>query len=194
MQILRMFSHENYKGTMNYLKTQKKYEIVRTILYFVISFSLLIAGYVATKSRMNLLTVVAILGCLPACKSAVDMIMFLRFKGCSPENAEIIATHSEGLHGMYDMIFTSYDKNHQIAHIVVKGNTICGFTEDNKFAEQAFYKHITDILKADNYKETSVKVFSDINKYTERLEQLKELDADERNTEGIINTLKCVSL
>lgn len=194
MHLLRMFSNEKYKGTKNYLGSQKKYEILRTIIYFGISLSLFIAGYVATKSRMNLLTVVAILGCLPACKSAVDMIMYLRYKGCSTENASIIEQHTDGLQGLYDMVFTSYDKNYQIAHITVKGNTICGFTQDKNFAEQAFYKHITDILKADSYKETSIKVFSDIQKYAERLEQLKELDTDETNTAGIITTLKSVSL
>lgn len=194
MQLLRMFSHDNYKGTEHYLKTQKKYEIMRTILYFGISISLFLAGLIATGERVNLLTVVAILGCLPASKSAVDMIMFLRFQGCSEANVKTIKGHTEGLCGLYDMVFTSYDRNYNIAHITVKGNTICGFTEDAKFAEQEFYKHITHILKADNYKETSVKIFSDLTKYTERLEQLKSLDADERNTEGIQNTLKSVSL
>lgn len=194
MQLFRMFSTEKYKGTRNYLKTQKKYEIMRTILYFFISLSLFAAGWLATKSRLNLLTVVAVLGCLPACKSAVGMIMFLRYQGCSEEAADKIKQHSQGLTGLYDMVFTSYDKNFQVAHITVKGNTLCGYTQDNKFDEQAFYKHIDGILKADNYRDTSVKIFNDLNKYTERLEQLKDLAAEESNTEGIINTLKSVSL
>jgi len=189
-----MFSTEKYKGTRNYLSTQKKYEIMRTALYFIISLSLFAAGWITTKSRLNLLTVVAVLGCLPACKSAVGMIMFLRYNGCSKEAADTIIQHSQGLSGLYDMVFTSYDKNFQIAHITVKGNTLCGYTQDVKFDEQAFYKHIDGILKADNFRETSVKIFSDLNKYTERLEQLKALSAEESNTEGIINTLKSVSL
>jgi len=189
-----MFSTEKYKGTRNYLKTQKKYEIMRTVLYFFISLSLFAAGWLATKSRLNLLTVVAVLGCLPACKSAVGMIMFLRYQGCSEEAADKIKQHSQGLTGLYDMVFTSYDKNFQVAHITVKGNTLCGYTQDNKFDEQAFYKHIDGILKADNYRDTSVKIFNDLNKYTERLEQLRDLAAEESNTEGIINTLKSVSL
>jgi len=194
MQLLRMFSKEKYKGTRNYLKTQKGYEILRTVIYFAISLSLFIAGYVATKDRMNLLTVVAVLGCLPASKSAVDMIMYLRYKGCFLENAKKIEEHAEGLQGLFDMVFTSYTRNYQVAHMVVKGNTICGFTEDNNFQEQEFNKHITDILKVDHYKEVSVKIFSDIEKYTERLEQLKQLDTDETNTQGIMNTLKNVAL
>lgn len=194
MQLLRIFSGTNYKGTRNYLKTQKKYEIIRTVIYFGISISLFIAGWVATKNRINLLTVVAILGCLPASKSAVGMIMFLRYKGCKQENGDAIETHMEGLNGMFDMVFTSYDKNFQVSHVTVKGNTICGFTQDERFEEQAFNKHISAILKADNYRDTSIKIFSDLNKYLERLDQLKELDTDETHTLGIMDTLKSVSL
>ncbi len=194
MHLMRMFSTEKYKGCRNYLHTQKKYEVLRTVIYFGISLSLFIAGYAATKSRMNLLTVVAILGCLPASKSTVSMIMYLRYQSCSSESADSIAEHMEGLSGLFDMVFTSYDKNYRLSHITVKGNTICGFTEDVKFDEKAFYKHIGNILKVDNYRDTSVKVFRDLKKYTERLEQLKELDAEEGNTEGIINTLKSVAL
>lgn len=194
MQLTRMFTTEKYKGSRNYLNSQKKYEVMRTVLYFAIALSLFIAGYLATKSRMNLLTIVAVLGCLPASKSAVGMIMFLRFNSCSAENADKIDPHMENLTGLYDMVFTAYDKNYRIAHITVKGNTICGFTEDPSYDEQAFYKHIGDILKVENFRDTSIKVFSDIQKYTNRLEQIKELDAAEGNTDGIINTLKSVAL
>lgn len=194
MNLLRMFSSAAYKGTHNYLKTQRLYEIARTILYFAISLALFLVGYFTTKSRLNLLTVVAVLGCLPACKSAVGMIMFLRYKGCSDESFDIIQKSSDGLAELYDMVFTSYDRNYSVAHIAVKGNTICGFTEDIRFDEQAFNKHIDGILKTDNFRDTSVKIYKDIKKYSERLMQMKELDADDSNTEGIISTLKSVAL
>lgn len=194
MQLLRMFSTDKYKGTRNYLNTQKTYEILRTVIYFGISLSLFAAGYIATGERVNLLTIVAILGCLPASKSAVGMIMFLRYKSCKEEYADIIDAKAQELCGAYDMVFTSYDKNYCIAHLVVKGNTICGFSEDTDFQEQAFYKHITAILKAENFRDTSFKVYTDIHKYTERLEQISVLDTDTSNTEGIMNTLKSVAL
>lgn len=194
MKLSRLFLYDDYKGTKDYLKVQGRYELARTILYFAISLSLFIAGIVATGNRLNLLTIVAVLGCLPACKSAIDAFMFLRYKGCSPEHADEIETHMEGLCGLYDRIFTSYDKNFQVAHITVKGNTLCGYTQDAAFDEQAFSRHITDILKKDGFKDVTVKIFSDINKYTARLEQLKQLDAEERNTAGILNTLNSVSL
>lgn len=194
MQLLRMFSTEKYKGSRDYLRTQKKYEILRTCLYFGVSLSLFFAGFAATKTRMNLLTVVAILGCLPASKSLISMIMYLRFSGCSGEAAGKIAAHSHGVTGLYDMVFTSYQKNYSISHLTVRGNTICGYTEDDKFSENDFYRHIDGILKTDNFKNVSVKVFTDLTKYLNRLEQLKELEPEETVTEGIVNTLKSVSL
>jgi hypothetical protein len=76
----------------------------------------------------------------------------------------------------------------------VKGNTLCGFTQDTAFDEQGFYGHMRDILQKDGYKDVSVKIFTDIHKYTNRLDQLRELETEERNTTGILNTLNSVSL
>lgn len=189
-----MFSTENYKGTRNYLHSQKKYEVLRTCLYFGISLSLFIAGYIATKSRLNLLTIVAVLGCLPASKSAVGMIMFLRFKGCSSQVQKQLCTKEEGLSCLYDMVFTSYQKNYQVSHLAVRGNTVCGYTEDPSFCEADFYKHINGFLKAEGYKNVSVKIFGDLTKYLNRLEGMKELEEKEEETQGIIAVLKSVAL
>lgn len=189
-----MFSTDAYKGTSGYLRTQKNYEILRTVLYFAISLSLFLAGWVTTGSRENLLTIVAVLGCLPACKSLVEMFMFLRYKGCNEQDAAQIAAHTDGLTGLYDMVFTSYEKNYVIHHMTICGNTLCGYTSDPKFAEQAFYKHIQDILKKDNYREVTVKIFHDLDKYLKRCEQLKDLPTQPELTGGICQTLKSVSL
>jgi len=194
MKLIRLFSTYNYKGQRNYLNTQKRYEILRTILYFAISISLFVAGWIHTGSRENLLTVVAVFGCLPACKSTVDMIMFLRFKGCSAEDADCIEAHNETLEGMFDVVFTSYDKNFNLHHVTVRGNTLCGYTKSDKFDEQAFYKHLDSMLKKDNFKDTTIKVFTNIRKYTERLEQMKALPEEQAITEGIIATIKNISL
>lgn len=194
MQFKRMFSTDAYKGTSGYLRTQKNYEILRTVLYFAISLSLFIDGWVTTGSRENLLTIVAVLGCLPACKSLVEMFMFLRYKGCNEQDAAQIAAHTDGLTGLYDMVFTSYEKNYVIHHMTICGNTLCGYTSDPKFAEQAFYKHIQNILKKDNYREVTVKIFHDLDKYLKRCEQLKDLPAQPELTGGICQTLKSVSL
>lgn len=194
MKISRFFLKDDYVGEKNYIKTQTKYEVARTVLYFAISLSLFISGWVTTGERTNLLTIVAILGCLPASKSMVDMIMFLRYRSCSEEAATQIEEHVGSLDALYDLVFTSYQKNFVVSHLVVKGNTICGYTESASFAEQEFNKHLDGILKTDNFKDTSIKIFTDIKKYCNRLDQLIELEADENNTADIISTIKHVVL
>lgn len=194
MQIKRLFTTYGAKGTERYLDIQKKYEVARTLVYFGISAALFIAGYFQTKSRLNLLTVVAILGCLPASKSAVSAIMFLRFHSCLPEHAEQIKEHSQGLAVLFDCIFTSYKKNFRVSHLAVRGNTVCGYTEDADFQENDFYKHIGDILKLDGHKEATVKVFASLPKYLERLDQMKALEEEEAKTTAVIETLKSVML
>lgn len=200
MELKRMFTTTAFKGTRNYLNAQKKYEIIRTALYFGISLSLFAAGYIQTGERANLLSIVAVLGCLPAAKSAVSAIMFLRCKSCSGETASAIEQHSEGLNCLYDMVFTSYKKNYFVSHLAVCGNTVCGFAEATKesvkngFDENGFYKHIGDILKLDGHQGVTVKIFTSLPKYTERLDQMRELEPEESKTKAVIATLKSVVL
>lgn len=194
MQLTRIFSAEKYKGTEHYIDSQKKYEIIRTLLYFAISISLFVAGYIQTGRKTNLLTVVAVLGCLPASKSAVNAIMFLRFKSCGADAAAKIEEHCQGLFCLYDMVFTSYQKNYVVSHLAIRGYTVCGYSEKTDFQENDFYKHVDHILKMDGLKDVTVKVFTDLKKYTDRLEQMKDLEADEGRTEAVAYTLKSVVL
>jgi len=193
-QLLRMFGAAKYKGTRNYINSQKKFEVLRTIIYFILPLGLFAIGYITTGERTNLLTVVAVVGCLPACKSLVNAIMYLRYKSCSPQAAEMIVTHIGSLPELYDMIFTSYKQNFSVSHLVVHGNSICGYSEDRDFQEKEFLIHIEDILKLDGHKNYSVKIFTDLQKYINRLDQLNELEAEDKHTSAVLETLKSVSL
>ena len=142
----------------------------------------------------NLLTVVAVVGCLPACKSLVSAIMYLKYKSCSQVAAEQIDAHIGQLHGLYDMVFTSYKINYFISHLVVHGNIICGYSEDKEFLEKTFLVHIEEILKLDGHKNYSIKIFTDLQKYTNRLDQLNELETENKYVNTVLETLKSVSL
>lgn len=192
--LIRLFSTSYAKGTQGYIDSQKKYEIIRTVIFFAVSISLYVAGYVTTKSNMNLLTIVAVLGCLPASKSLVSAIMFLRFKSCDKETATLINEHIADLSGLYDMIFTSQDKTYQVAHITAKGNTLCGLAYKDTFPETDFQKHLTSMLKTDGFKDVNIKIFTSREKYLSRLNQLQELECDEKNTTGILETLLSITL
>lgn len=195
MELKRMFTVYEAKGKENYLNSQKKYELLRTLFYFAISISLFAGGWIQTGSRTNLLSVVAILGCLPASKSAVNTIMFFRYHSAEEEDVINIRAHKGNLSELYDCVFTSYKSNFVVAHLVVKDHTICGYSENKSFDESAFVSHLHDILQLDGHKDVTIKIFTDIRKYTDRLDQMNSLEEkNPERTAAIIETLKNVML
>lgn len=183
------------KGCYGYIRNHRAVTAVRTALYFGVSIGLYVIGYVTTGSNRNLLTVIAILGCLPACKSMVNFILFLRADGCSEGLKNEVCLYDESLTVFYDMYFTSYQKNFAVSHMVLKGNVLCGITENPKCSCSEAEKHLEQMLQQEGIKNMTVKIFSQNNKYIDRLSQLKELDADEhKNRDGIINMLYSISI
>ena len=170
MKFSRLLSGDSYKGTYLYLDTQRKYEIARTVLLFGISLALFFTGLIATGTRKNLLTVVAVLGMLPASKSLVSVIMFCRFKSFK-EKFDL-----EGILNAYDMVFTSEKVNYHIAHLCVSGGCVIGFTENPKFNENAFKEHVSIYLSAERINDVTVKVFTDKKAYLNRISSLSASD------------------
>ena len=183
------------KGSFGYIQNRKRFTAVRTVLYFALSISLYVAGYVTTGSNKNLLTIVAVLGCLPSCKSAVNFIIFLRAKGCSQELRDAVKKFDTELTSFYDLYFTSYQKNYQVSHMILKGNVLCGITESEKCDVNEAQKHLEQMLLQEGIKNMTVKIFSDRRKYIDRLSQLTELETEEnKNRDEIVNLLYSISL
>ena len=183
------------KGSYGYIRNHKVVTVLRTLLYFVVSIGLYVVGYVTTGTNRNLLTIVAVLGCLPACKSMVNFILFLRATGCSEELRDKVSDYDGELTVFYDMYFTSYQKNYSISHMVLKGNVLCGITENPKCDCKAAEEHLEQMMKQEGIKNMTVKIFSQCDKYIDRLGRLIKLSADEhRSREEIINMLYSISI
>ena len=60
------------KGQPGYIKWRKEKYLIGTIAEFAVVIALVVLGYVQTKTKLNLLTVVAVVGCLPASKMLVE--------------------------------------------------------------------------------------------------------------------------
>lgn len=194
MNIKRLFSTDSVKGTKNYVNTQKKYEIIRTLLYFGISLSLFAAGFITTGDRNNLLTIVAVLGCLPASKSAVSAIMYCKFHSLSAQDAAVLAPCEKELTCLYDLIFTTRDKSFPVLHMAVCGNTVIGYMPSEGLSDADCSAHLLTALKVDNFTGVTVKIFKNVEKYRERLDQLSQLTREEKMTTGVVNTLKSIAL
>lgn len=182
------------KGMFGYLSYKKKMSVVMTIGMFALSLAIFVMGYVTTKTNANLLTVVAVLGCLPASKSAVSMIMFLKAKGCGAEDKEVIEKAIGSLDGYYDLYFTGYSKNFPTDHLVVTKNSIIAYSTDEKITEKEFNEHIKDILNKERIHDITVKLFTDRDKYVNRLKELNQSEADTSARNDMVSMLFNVSL
>lgn len=116
------------QGDFGYISHKKKTEILKTIVFFAIPLSLYIAGYATTKSRLNVLTIVAILGMLPASKQLVSMIMYLKAHGISEADHEAIKEAVVPLCNSYDNIFTTYEKTYEVPSVVIRNGNVCGLS------------------------------------------------------------------
>lgn len=164
------------KGQYGYMQYQKRFTMFRSLVYFGISFAIYLLGRLSTGSNANLLSVVAVLGCLPASKSLVNMIMFLRAKECSESLHQQIEQAVGDLEGGYDFFMTSYSNNFSLSHVVIRGNSLCGVTEDPKCDAEKAEQHLEDMFRQNAFKGMSFKIFKDTAKYTERLLQLQKLE------------------
>lgn len=182
------------KGDYGYYNRKRKQVIFLTILYFGISIALYIIGYATTKSNKNLLTVFAVLGMLPASKSAVSMIMYLRYHGCSREDYQLLHQAVEPFLHAYGLVLTTYKKNYEVAACIVKNGYVYAYLSNHTDAEQELQKHISDMAKQNGYK-AAVFVFTKSNDFMKRLNELAGKEDDNRaNDEGLLTLLHQLSL
>ena len=194
MQFKRFFTTAQVKNTYGYIDSQKKYELIRTIVYFGISLSLFIAGYVTTKSKMNLLTVVAVLGCLPASKSLVSVIMFFRHHSCSKDTQNAVARFDNKLDCLYDLVFTTEKVTYVIAHAAYKAKCLVMYAEKT-INTAGLEAHLQEYMKKAGISGVNVKVYSDLEKYYTRLSGMTDLKKEDTKLAGeVVQLLKEITL
>ena len=103
------------KGQPGYIKARK----MRYLLYAVVEFAMVAAvfilGYVQTKSRLNLFTVLAIIGCLPAAKMLVEFITMAPYKSIDTAIYKEIEDIINERYEMKDRIWVESDGGYYLA-------------------------------------------------------------------------------
>ena len=159
------------KGQPGYVKARKQKYLLGAVVEFAIVIAIFVTGYIQTGSRLNLLTVVAVVGCLPAAKMLVEFITMAPYK--SIEKAPLILK-------AYDMIITSSQKVMPLDAVVVSGHIVCGYASNPKTDEAALARHIKDILKDNHYDKMTVKIFHDYTAFLSRAEGMNNMAAVEQ--------------
>lgn len=168
------------KGQFGYIRYRRGFHLIFAVILFAMAVALYLAGVKTTGDNKNLLTVVAILGCLPASQSLVTAILGFRAKCCTKEIFDKIESKTDDtMTSVYDLYFTTYEKNYPISHIVIKNNCLCGLMEKTKHSTQEFEKYLEETFTKNGIKGVSVKIFeqSMSEKYFNRLDELRKLEA-----------------
>lgn len=183
------------KGSCGYIRWQKFYTTIRTILLFALALGLYAAGYITTGTNKNLLTIIAVLGLLPASKSMVNMIMFLRYRSVSEDLFEKYEKEKEDLVLLYEMILTTAKQAYFLPVMAYRNRTLCAFcpgSGDLKGLED----HLTEAMKTEHV-ETFVKIFPDERLFLDRIQSMRTMtvsDQENKETETVLATLKALSL
>lgn len=182
------------KGQLGYIKYRRTFHLIFAVVLFAMAISLYIAGIKTTGDNKNLLTIVAIVGMLPASQSVVTCILGFRAKCCKKELYEKIEQKvDETMISLYDLYFTTYDKNYPVSHIVIKNNCLCGIMEKTKHSTQDFEKYIEETFTRNGIKGVSVKFFECTmeEKYLNRIEELKKLENAKTEMQEDVVRLLC---
>lgn len=163
------------KGDAGYIQHRKKQVILKVALEFGIVIALLVLGITQTGSRMNVLTVVAVLGCLPASKALVELIMILPHHSIAPEVAEEVSQKASLLTTTYDMVITNEKHAMPVDVAVILDNTVCGYTSNPKTLPDEVGQHIRQIFEFNKYQKISVKIFKDYKAFISRVEGMENM-------------------
>ncbi len=171
------------KGQFGYISYRRNLHLLLAVLMYVMAVCMYIAGINVTGDNKNLLTIVAVLSALPASQSLVTAILGFRAKRCTKELYDKIeAKITEGMTSLYDLYFTTYEKNYPISHLVMKENCLCALMNVSKHNPQDFEKYLEETFHKNNIKGVSVKIYENTQeeKYLRRLDELQKLD-DEKS-------------
>lgn len=196
------------KGDYGYLKQQTKWEILKVLIFFAAAFGVLFLGIHLTGDKNNLLTVVAVLGLLPAAKELITLIMFIRAGKFSCPHSLYEAVEGEiynkedaaydktdPLIIVYDLYMTGQEKNYPILSMCCRNKTLVGMADWEKFDYKKAEEHIQIMLKQNSFKNVSVKIFSEKEKYINRLRELREKEAaDYEEDQAILRLMLNLSL
>ena len=153
-------------------------------------------GFYTTGTKSNALTIIAILGMLPASKSAVNMIMFLRYHDSHLELYQNTQELVKNLPMNYDLVFTMPDKSFQVQQIACNQNTICGYHDGDEPSLKKIQQHIGSVMQNNHLSNVEIKIWNNYEQFSNRLQQMQEKYnvSEDTTSRQILSLLQAISL
>ncbi|MGN0335010.1 MAG: hypothetical protein ACI4DV_05010 [Lachnospiraceae bacterium] len=166
------------KGNYGYTLSHRKFQGLKTLSFALAALAVFLLGLLVTKSYQNLLTVVAMVGALPTAKELIGFIMSFQRKPVSEEVYLKVKDTAKDLETIYELNFTTYEKNYPVEAVVVCGREVVGYTADKACDTKTLEKHLAKLLNANDYKE-NVKIFKDLKPFLDRVRDLERKEKED---------------
>ena len=159
------------KGEAGYILYERFRRTVRTAVLFLIPLAALIAAALYFGTRKNAVTVIAMVGMVPACMSVVSVIMMFTIRPVAAQRLARIREKAGSLTMAYELYFTNYDKNVLADALAVCGKYVVVLSDFRSPDRNEAAKHLTNLLRAAGFS-AEVNVMGDEEKFLERLDSL----------------------
>lgn len=168
------------KGQPGYIKARKTKYLLAAVFEFAIVIALVVLGYIQTGSKLNLFTVIAVVGCLPAAKMLTEFLTMAPHRSIEPEKYKEITEKAPMLTKVYDTIITGNDKVMPVDAFVISGHTICGYASSPKTDEVKVARYLKEMLHNNRFDKVTVKVFHDYTAFITRAEGMNNIASVEQ--------------
>lgn len=162
-----------HKGDFGYFANEKRRRLIFTSILLGVPLLIFFTAWIYFGTRMTIWTVITVVGCLPACKSLVGLIMIWVRKPMDEGLYKEIKAHQGELVMSYEMYMTFYEKSAYIDAFAICGNTVVGYSSDPKIDAEFMALEAQKIIRKNGYKVT-VKIFKDLKPFMERMDSMNE--------------------
>ena len=190
------------KGEWGYVNYQRKRVMLITLVLYICAIGIYLFGYYTTHTTKNIWTIIAILSILPASKSMVNLIMFMRFKSLKTEVYGYYSSAIKDIPAIYEAPFTTYEKTYFVDALTCRSNTVtvCYLGKpsgkgDHEKDMKGLKEHLLNVLKNDGFRECTVKLYDDPDAFIRRINEINSnLKSEDVSESPMLNTLRAVIL
>ena len=170
------------RGKPGYINSLKKKYLIISLVEFAVVAAIFALGFFQTGSRLNLFTVVAILGCLPACKNLVEFIVVVPHKGIEIAKYEELEEKAPLVMKVYALVVAGQAKLMQLDVVAISGSTVCGYASSDKTDEAKLSEYLKKLIASNGYDKITVKIFHDYKAFLARAEGMNSIAAIEKQS------------
>lgn len=181
--------HKCEKGDYNYLQRKKVSQLFIAFIGFLIVMLVIVSGYIKYGNTKNIMTVIGIVGVIPASKFLVSYIVMFPYKSPDHEKYKLLSKYDVIL--LCGMVMTSVEKVSFTDYIVIKEKHVYVYISNTKKVNEV-QKYLKELL-TQNFPGCAFKAFTDFEKYIDAVEKISHKEyssADNRITDFVkVNTI-----